>query len=46
MRALKQFNNSKHTIEWNVKNDDSIVKITHTHTYTYNDTHQRLYNYV
>jgi len=35
MRASKQFNISKHIIERNIKNDDSIVKIIHTHTYTH-----------
>jgi len=35
IRASKQYNISKH-IEQNIKNDDSIVKITHTHiTYTH-----------
>ena len=42
MRASKQFNISKHIIEWNIKNDDSIVKIIHTHTYTHK---KKLYNY-
>jgi len=31
MRAFKQFNISKQTIERNIKNDDSIIKITYTH---------------
>jgi len=33
MRASKRFNISKHIIERNVKNDDSIVKITHIHAH-------------
>jgi len=35
MRAAKRFNISKHVIERNIKNDDSIVKIIHTHIHTY-----------
>jgi len=33
MRASKRFNISKHIIERDVKNDDSIVKITHIHAH-------------
>ena len=41
MRASKQFKYySKYTIERNIKNDDFIVKITHTHTHI-----EKLYNY-
>jgi len=39
----KQFNISKHIIEQNIKNDDSIVKITHIHIPTH--THKKLHNY-
>ena len=36
MRASKQFNIPKHTIERYIKNDDSIiVEISHTYTLTY-----------
>jgi len=33
---------SKHIIKRNVKNDDSIVKITHTYTYTHIHRHQKI----
>ena len=39
MRVSKRFNISKHIIERNVKNDDSIVKITHIHIHIYSHTH-------
>ena len=44
MRASKQYLILLNTIERNIKNNDSIVKITHTYILTY--THiEKLYNY-